>query len=880
MNSKLVPAILSILVFLLLPSFQLAASSVFGLVRDAQGQPIAGASVYISESRTGTSTNSEGYYQVPLPAGTYHLQFQALGFAKREFKVTLPENHDEELNVELKEVMFQIREVRVYSGGEDPAYAMMRKAIGLAPYYLRQASSYEAEVYLRGSFVLEKVPKILGKGLSVSVNDQAAQVGETYSVESLNHLKFIAPDTFHHTVVSSRATFSGLDDNSPINYINSSFYEGDNELFISPLSPQAMRHYKFRYDGYIMDGSRVVNKIRVIPRRKSQQLLEGDLYLVEDLWNIHTVDFTLEPFYGSIKMRQVYAPVKDGIWLPVSHHFNIDAAVMGIKGKADYVSSVKYLDVVLDRNLAPPASLAAHLATEAAPTETEEAPKPAQTKTQRQIEQLMEKEDMSNRDMMRLASLVEKESQAQEREREDVLEIKSSYKVTVEKDSVPRDSLFWKAVRPIPLTAGEKRSFAVKDSLLAVANDTVANDSAKQVSRFKVIRRKVFNGTTFPHEADFRVRYGGLFDLSTLGFNAVDGWRYGQKAGFEWQQDSLHTLRMDAAVGYAFAREKIYGEVHFQQNYQPLSRGMLKASAGTGAYDYKGDAGLHRLLNMGASLLFKENYWRLYHSDFVKVNNEVDVANGLRLTTDVAWHSFSPLSNNTDFSIFNRDKDYYANEVENGGVTDQHFEAQKSLTWSAALAYTPRQYYRIEKGRKLLEHSAYPTFTARVEHGLDALGSDADYLLLEGGIYKKAEFSFMPTFSWAVNAGTYLRNEQMHFSQFKHFQGSASPLLFSDMTSGLFLLDDYASSTNEWFVRAGATYSSPWLLLKNLPFFSNRVWNENLHLNFLHTPENPHYVETGYSISRIFMAGSIGVFAGFSEGRYEHWGLKAAINLW
>src|SRR5690606_8740618 len=150
---------------------QLAASSVFGLVRDAQGQPIAGASVYISESRTGTSTNSEGYYQVPLPAGTYHLQFQALGFAKREFKVTLPENHNEELNVELKEVQFQIREVRVYSGGEDPAYAMMRKAIGLAPYYLRQASSYEAEVYLRGSFVLEKVPKILGKGLSVSVND-------------------------------------------------------------------------------------------------------------------------------------------------------------------------------------------------------------------------------------------------------------------------------------------------------------------------------------------------------------------------------------------------------------------------------------------------------------------------------------------------------------------------------------------------------------------------------------------------------------------------------------------------------------------------------------------------------------------------------------
>ncbi|GAO29123.1 hypothetical protein JCM15548_11281 [Geofilum rubicundum JCM 15548] len=346
-----------------------------------------------------------------------------------------------------------------------------------------------------------------------------------------------------------------------------------------------------------------------------------------------------------------------------------------------------------------------------------------------------------------------------------------------------------------------------------------------------------------------------------------------------WQQDSLHTLKMDASVGYAFSRETWYGELHFQQNYKPLSRGLLKASAGSGAYDYKGEDGLHPLLNMGASLLFKENYWRLHHSDFVKVINEVDLVHGLRLTTDVAWHQFSPLSNHSDFSLLNRDKAYHANEVVNPGTSARHFEAQKSLSWSAALAYTPRQFYRIEKGRKHLLHSDYPTFSARLEHGLNALGSEADYLLLEGGIHKKAEFSFMPTFSWALNAGTFLRNGQMHFSRFKHFQGSASPLLFSDMTSGLLLLDDYQSSTNDWFVRAGATYSSPWLLLKNLPFFSNRVWNENLHLNYLHTPENPHYLETGYSISRIFMAGSIGVFAGFSEGRYAHWGLKAAITL-
>src|SRR5690554_1196836 len=135
MNPRRLP-IISLVLFLF-SCFQLNASSVFGLVRDTQGNPVAGASVYVSEIRAGASTNSEGYYQVPLVPGTYHLHFQALGFEKREFRVTIPEHHDEELDVELQEVTFQIREVRVYSGGEDPAYAMMRKAIGLAPYSMR-----------------------------------------------------------------------------------------------------------------------------------------------------------------------------------------------------------------------------------------------------------------------------------------------------------------------------------------------------------------------------------------------------------------------------------------------------------------------------------------------------------------------------------------------------------------------------------------------------------------------------------------------------------------------------------------------------------------------------------------------------------------------
>src|SRR5690554_3011522 len=91
MNARRLPIITSVLFYFLFSCLPLSASSVFGLVRDTQGNPVAGASVYVLEIRAGASTNSEGYYQVPLVPGIYHLHFQALGFEKREFRVTIPD---------------------------------------------------------------------------------------------------------------------------------------------------------------------------------------------------------------------------------------------------------------------------------------------------------------------------------------------------------------------------------------------------------------------------------------------------------------------------------------------------------------------------------------------------------------------------------------------------------------------------------------------------------------------------------------------------------------------------------------------------------------------------------------------------------------------
>ena len=757
----------------------------------------------------------------------------------------------------------------------------MRKAIGLAPYYLVQAKNYEAEVYLKGSFIIKKIPKILGKNVfSVEgngVNSNSLQEGKTYTSESMNHILFSAPDSFVHTVKASRNSFpAGIDSESAVfGYINASLYDSDEEVVISPLSPNAMRHYKFRYEGFFDEGKYTVNKIKVTPKRKSQQLFDGYIYIVENLWNIHSVDLSIEPFFGKIKMKQQYSEIKDKVWLPINHIFNLELGMMGVKANVDYAGTVKYLSVNLNNNLKIPGLLAKEIAKEQSFADTT----PAElTKNQKKIEKILEKEELSNRDMVKLVNAISKENKPKN---EDIdLEIKSNYKLEIKHDSIKYDSLLWNSVRPIPLTIEEQKGFAIRDSLDAIENQQDST-TKKPINKFRRISNKIIRGGNFTGDSSkVSFSYGGLIMIDGLGFNPVDGWKYRQDFGFVWKQDSTHRFDFSTKIGYAFARRDFYGNVRISQTYSPLKRGIVSLSGNMGTADFNPELPIRPIIDMGASLLFKENYSRYFDNKNVEIKNLIDLTNGLQMEIAGNYQWAAPLENNTNFSFFWRNKNYHPNEVlSNPTVNNSHFMKQEAFIMKLKFSYTPRQYYHIQKGKKRMLHSDFPTFAIGMEQGIKAFSSTSDYLKATVNVFKEPEFSLRSTFSWDIDAGWFIRNNQMHFSHFHHFNAATIPLTSHNLGSQFLFIDSYAASTNKWYVKANGTFSTPYLLLKYLPVISNTLCAENLHVGYLHTPDFPHYTQIGYSVSRIFMFGSIGVFAGFSELKYRDWGIKMAISL-
>ena len=142
---------------LFLFSMTLAGQGIKGIIKDENGQALSFASIYIKELGTGTSANLDGDFELPLQSGTYQVTFQYMGYITTERSVTVGGLY-ETLNIVLKPQIISLPTVEVNGKAEDPAYTIMRKAIAKAEYHLLQNDTYSAEVYMKGTGQVTKVP--------------------------------------------------------------------------------------------------------------------------------------------------------------------------------------------------------------------------------------------------------------------------------------------------------------------------------------------------------------------------------------------------------------------------------------------------------------------------------------------------------------------------------------------------------------------------------------------------------------------------------------------------------------------------------------------------------------------------------------------------
>ncbi|MDR1742851.1 MAG: DUF5686 and carboxypeptidase regulatory-like domain-containing protein [Dysgonamonadaceae bacterium] len=850
-----------------------------GIVQNEKGEPVPNASIYISEIAQGIVANDKGQFQTNIKQGSYTCEFRSLGYEPKTLKIEVPLAQGI-LSVTLTDKVYRLDEVIVSSDGEDPAYRIMRKVIAYAPFYRNQVSEYRSQTYTKGSFHIDKIPGVI-KRMS-KMNGQKVDfnllIGKTFVMESDNEIAFKAPNSYDQRVKAVKSSIPKEFDmgEEALKVVNSNIY--DENIF----KPGAFRYYKFKWEDVETNGGRTINKIKVIPRYKNGDLYSGYLYILEDTWNVFEADLTSRQMGTIIHNRVTFHEVKPSVYLPTTYDMNVNVNTMGVKGGGRYFVSITYQSVNVKQDKMPSSTgEISSFAENNAPSSISEKRKQKEDKTLKKMEKLFEKEELSTREAYQLSQMMQSVSETEEEKNKNKsLEIKylENVEIKIDSSAFSLDSLYWAKIRMLPLEQSEARSYAVADSINPPDSIHGLSTGSRAITLEleagpKSTGGKLLMGGGFKLGEKSLLRFDGIAHALNE-YNFVDGFSLGQSLQYRLNLDSNCFLKIKPDVRYVTTRQTLRWKTEVQWHYQPFRQGYASLSFGHTAEDINRLYGMNRFLNSITAAAYGGNYIRFYDRVFFHATNRIDIANGLNLTTAFLYEKRATLQNLTSYNLFG--------EKVGPNMPDDWVSAfpnHRASILDIGLSYTPFYRYWINRGRKSYVTSNYPTFALRYKKGfgLPDNAVTSRFVLMEYSVKQSIKTSIFSRFRYAVGGGKFLNASSLQLPDYNYFR--QNPMLVGDQPFNFSfnMLSEYSYSKDYW-AEVHASYHSEYLLLKKLPFLQGKIFDEALHIHYLHTDGRRNCFEGGYSVG-LGSFGRMGVFTAIDGADFKGVSIRISLPL-
>jgi hypothetical protein len=866
------------LVFFLISCQALAQTQpagVRGVVKSNDEGNLPYATIFVKQNGSGTTTNQEGQYEIELAPGWYDIVFQFLGYETTLRKVEVT-NGFVQLDVTMKSQPTILPEVVTGGNAEDPAYTIMRKAIAKANYHRNELDTYSARVYIKGVGKLKDYPWLAKK----AVEKEGIKKNQAFVSESVSDVKYTRPNKFEEKVISIRS--DGKDNStSPNQFVFGSFYEPTIAETVSPLSPKAFSYYKFEYLGTFKDREYDVSRIKVIPRSKGDNVVDGEIYIVENWWSIHSVDIHTTKLGIDIWVKMMCAPVEDKVWLPVSHRFKVDGKFFGFEFEYNYLATVSNYKIQVNPKVYVEPSEMDVIDEKIEKEEAKEIvkknpPKSAKDKAKEdKNKQLQDRltagKEITRKELNTLMKEYEKEEIKQSKEPEVV----SNVSFKIDSGAYKNDSVYWTHIRPVPLSVDEVVGYQKTDSMAEVnrkkeAGDTLKNSKHKGFQPWDLL---VGDNYKVGKHSNFRIHF------PMPGFNTVEGLNlvYRLSFGTILQDTNRTRFTVSPTFRYAFSREKLSGNLAFalrNKNYR------LELSGGRYIDQYNADQPILPILNTLTTLLLEQNLMKIYERDYVDLRFRKKFNDYIGMTSSWSYATRRELFNDIDdFKIVDRKsiEGYTPNRPFNVELANTGFNEHQAFVGAAGINVRPWLKFRIRNDRRIeIPHSS-PTISFDYRKGFSVFGSDVDFDQIELGLKHDLKVGVRGNLTFALRGGLFLNASQMYFMDYKHFLGNRTPFSTSDPVGSFRLLDYYANSTSDKYFAGNVHYHFRKFMVTRIPIVRMTGIRENFFVNYLATPSSQNYTELGYGIEGILRLFRIEVAAAFQDGKYLDYGIRIGI---
>lgn len=788
----------NIITLLFVTFSSIAFSQITGKVTDTKNQPLSFVSVYIENTITGTTTNSNGEYELKINTkGKHVVNFQMLGYKtiKKEIDVS---SFPFTVNITLPEEEVTLDEV-VISSKENPANRIIRNAIANKNKNTDKFAEYTADFYSRGLFKVKNLPK---KFLGQDIGDMgggldSTRTGIVYLSETVSKIAFQKkPQHFKEHIIASKV--SGQDNGISFNQaenVNFNFYENSFDLadvnVISPIANGAFGYYNYKLTGvFYNEKGKLINKIQLLPKRKNDRVFSGYIYIVEDDWAIYGADVIITgtqismPMVDSLHIKQNYNfSTTNKAWVPVTQTIDFKAGMFGFNFNGRF--SAAYSNYNFSPGFNP--------------------------------------KTFSN-------------------------EILSFAENATEKDSV-----YWNTIRPVALTTEEMSDYKLKDSIKTIRKSEKYLDSidAKN-NKFKLL--DVISGYTC-RDTYNKWSLSTSSPIENLNFNTVQGWN--SSLGLSYHKSLNQKGRQFGAgidVNYGFAEKKARPTAYFNYLWNSTSRPFLSVSGGVATPQFNNKQPISKFWNTISSIGFERNYLKIYEKTFAKATFSKEVTNGIRMSSSLEFADRKPLFNTTDYVMFPKDDvNYTSNNPQNPTDFTTGFTPHQMWTFSiGANINFGQKYLSYPDGKYNITNNKYPSLFIGYQKNFGSGNNEWNSDLVFSQLYQNISLSNWGEFSYKAKGGMFLEQKDIPFIDYAHFNGNRLLVAPKDnYLNNFYMLPYYQLSTNDKFGELHGEYNFKGALLSKIPLVNKLNFHLVTSAKGLFTGGNKPYSEYAVGLDNI-----------------------------
>jgi len=786
--------------------WHLLAGVLKGRVTDEKGISLPYATIYLQGTTIGVSANGNGNYELPVSPGLYKVICQYVGYRQATFNLNVKGDEIIEHVFVLKDEAVDMKEVVVHANAEDPAYAIIRKAIKRRKFHLDQVNSFQTSIYLKGVARSRQMPnKFMGQKVKDETDAiDSAGKGVLYLTEE--EADYYTDGKRQKTVIHSvheSGNSSGLGFSQFPSVIT--FYENDVNIFqnnsrgyISPVSDNALNYYKYKLLGQFDEQGKTINKIQVIQKRAYEPCFNGIIYIVDDEWAIHSLNMTLAKQSGmdildTLKVDQVYVPLEKDTWVIKNQLIYFTVNLLGFDVTASGVTVYNNQKV----NMPIPDSIFAG-------------------------------------------------------------RVISTYDKTANK----KDTSYWNN-RPIPLEHDEARDFVMKDSLYKRFNTPEHRDSMRRkANKFKPVSLLLsgYSYNTKENKNTFSINslLLGLGELNIINYNIVEGFNIAPKIGWRHMVDTGQYLYGDVAVRYGVSNTHFnaIGRLYYiTRDKDWRNRNWLVGiEGGKYVFQYNPENPVQPWFNSISALFYRENDLKLYERWEGAAVVKRNYGNGLNWALRASYQHRMPLENTSRYSFIKGDL---------GGFKSNYPLKLASVTvpWAtndaalvhAAISYKPGFTYTQYPDYKVANGSSWPRFTITYDKGIPGIiNSVSNFDKWRFMIQDNMRLKLFGSLSYNIGVGGFLNSYYVAVPDLMHLRGDRGLGYAAPYLHGFQMAQYYDFSNKEpIYGEAHIEYHLNGLLSNKIPLLKQARYYLVLGGNVFYARQNNFYTEAFIGIDNI-----------------------------